>query len=206
MTDKVATADVSPKPVAGVRGQQMFLATGANSSETPHILLVEDDEIFAELTVVILAESGFSADRTFIVGSIADASYVLRSGAVDLILADLSLPDAYGLDVVRSCRELAPDLPIVVLTACRDVDVALEALTAGAQDYLVKGEFNDEDLMRAIRYSMARSRGEAALRATMRALEESNRQLGESNGQLEQYASIASHDLRSPPAYSPEEC
>jgi signal transduction histidine kinase len=71
-------------------------------------------------------------------------------------------------------------------------------LANGAQDYLIKGEFDDEDLMRAIRYSLARSRAEFQLRATLHALELSNRQLEESNGQLEQYASIASHDLRSP--------
>ena len=162
------------------------------------MLLVEDDEIFVELTRVILAERGFADHRTLVAGSIADAKALLRSEQVDLILADLSLPDADGLDVVRGCREFAPDLPIIVLTACRDVGVALDALAHGAQDYLVKGEFDDDDLMRAMRYSLARSRGDAALRTTLHELERSNHQLEESNGQLEQYASIASHDLRSP--------
>lgn len=169
-----------------------------NGTETPRLLLVEDDEIFVELTRLILAERGFADHRTLVAGSIADASALLRSEQIDLILTDLSLPDADGLEVVRGCRELAPDLPIIVLTSCRDVDVALEALAHGAQDYLIKGEFDDEDLMRAIRYSLARCRAEAELRATLHALELSNRHLEECNGQLEQYASIASHDLRSP--------
>jgi signal transduction histidine kinase len=52
--------------------------------------------------------------------------------------------------------------------------------------------------LRAIRYAFARSQADAELRATLHALEESNRQLAESNSQLEQYATIASHDLRSP--------
>jgi two-component system, sensor histidine kinase and response regulator len=169
-----------------------------NGTETPRLLLVEDDDVFVDLTRVILAERGFAEDRTLVAGSIADASHLLRSEEVDLILADLSLPDADGLEVVRSCRELAPHLPIIVLTACRDVELALDALANGAQDYLIKGEFDDEDLMRAIRYSLARARAELQLRATLHALEVSNRQLEESNGQLEQYASIASHDLRSP--------
>ncbi|TML08665.1 MAG: response regulator [Actinobacteria bacterium] len=166
--------------------------------ESPRLLLIEDDDLFVELTRLILAERGFADDRTLVAASIVDASLMLRENQVDLILADLSLPDAYGLEVVRRCRAVAPHVPIIVLTACRDVDLALEALAKGAQDYLIKGEFDDEDLLRAIRYAFARSRAEADLRSTLHELEESNRQLEESNSQLEQYATIASHDLRSP--------
>jgi signal transduction histidine kinase len=173
-------------------------AARTHATETTQLLLIEDDDVFAELTQTILAMRGFAADRTLIAGSIADASLLLRSDPVDLILADLSLPDAYGLDVVGRCRELAPHVPIIVLTANRDIDLALEALAQGAQDYLIKGEFDDEDLMRAIRYSLARSGAEAEVRSTLHALEASNRQLEESNAQLEEYATIASHDLRSP--------
>jgi signal transduction histidine kinase len=161
-------------------------------------LLIEDDEVFVELTRLILTERGFADHRTLVAGSIVDAALLLRTRQFDLILADLTLPDAYGLEVVRQCRALVPDVPIIVLTACRDVEIALDALAQGAQDYLVKGEFNDDDLLRAIRYAFARSQADAELRATLHALEESNRQLAESNSQLEQYATIASHDLRSP--------
>ena len=166
--------------------------------EHPKLLLIEDDEIFVDLTRVILTERGISDERTLVAGSIADAVLLLRTSQVELILADLSLPDAYGLEVVRQCRSFAPEVPIIVLTACRDVELALEALEEGAQDYLVKGEFTDEDLLRAIRYAFARSHVAAELRATLHALEESNRRLEESNSQLEQYATIASHDLRAP--------
>jgi signal transduction histidine kinase len=168
------------------------------TAEHPRLLLIEDDEIFVAMTRLILTERGFADHRTLIAGSIADATSMLQSGDIDLILADLSLPDAYGLEVVRECRDLAPDVPIIVLTANRDVELALAALEKGAQDYLIKGEFDDEDLLRAIRYAFARSHAAAELRATLRALEESNRQLEDSNGQLEQYATIASHDLRAP--------
>ena len=168
------------------------------TTEHPRLLLIEDDEIFVELTRLILTERGFTDHRTLVAGSIADATLLLRTTEVDLILADLSLPDAYGLEVVRQCRDSAPGVPIIVLTANRDVELALEALENGAQDYLTKGEFNDEDLLRAIRYAFARSHAAAKLQATLHALEESNRQLEESNSQLEQYATIASHDLRSP--------
>ena len=172
--------------------------SAAATTEHPRLLLIEDDETFVELTRLILTERGFTDHRTLVAGSIAEATLLLRTRQVDLILADLSLPDAFGLEVVRQCRDSAPGVPIIVLTANRDVELALEALEKGAQDYLTKGEFNDEDLLRAIRYAFARSHAAAKLQATLHALEESNRQLEESNSQLEQYATIASHDLRSP--------
>ena len=74
-----------------------------------------------------------------------------------------------GLESCAMSRGAA-HLPIIVLTSCRDVAL-IEALANGAQDYLIKGEFDDEDLMRAIRCSLARSRAEFQLRATFYALE-----------------------------------
>ena len=136
------------------------------SAATPMLLLVEDDEIFVELTQTILAERGLTDDQTLVASSMADASLALCAHEIDLVLADLSLPDAHGLEVVRRCKEVAPDVPIIVLTASRD-DLAMEALAQGAQDYLIKGEFDDEDLMRSIRYSIARSRSDAQLRTTL---------------------------------------
>jgi signal transduction histidine kinase len=171
---------------------------GLFAPESTRVLLIEDDDLFVELTQLILAERGFADHHQLVAGTMAEATELLGANAIDLILADLTLPDAYGLDVVRHCLELTPDIPIIVLTACRDVELALEALAKGAQDYLVKGEFDDDGLVRAIRYAFARSRAEAELRSTLHELEESNRQLEESNNQLEQYATIASHDLRSP--------
>src|ERR1700687_2313292 len=133
MTSLVAEASVDP----------------GRTDETPRLLLIEDDEIFVELTRLILAERGYPDHRTLVAGSITEASLLLCSDPVELILADLSLPDADGLEVVRRCREVAPDVPIIVLTSCRRVELALDALAKGAQDYLIKGEFDDEDLMRA---------------------------------------------------------
>jgi signal transduction histidine kinase len=191
-----ATASRPPATMGGLSGD----VQGADifAPETTRVLLIEDDELFVELTQLILAERGFEEDHQLVAGSMAEACDLLCAHAIDLILADLTLPDAYGLEVVRRCLELKPDIPIIVLTACRDLELALEALAKGAQDYLVKGEFDDDGLVRAIRYAFARSRAEAELRSTLHDLEESNRQLEESNNQLEQYATIASHDLRSP--------
>src|SRR5436305_14018249 len=61
---------------------------------------------------------------------------------IDIVLLDLTLPDANGLETLIKFREKVPDIPVIVLTGHNDDDIALEALKLGAQDYLIKGMFN----------------------------------------------------------------
>ncbi|HEX2071035.1 MAG TPA: fused response regulator/phosphatase [Thermoleophilaceae bacterium] len=79
---------------------------------------------------------------------------------VGCALLDLGLPDAAGLDGVRRLRDLAPAIAVVVLTGRDDEQLGIEALGAGAQDYLVKGRVEPEVLARAVRYAIERRRAE----------------------------------------------
>ena len=82
----------------------------------------------------------------------------LAKGGVDIVLLDLGLPDENGIETVRRVRKLAPDVPLVVLTA-RDDDAAVaEAMLEGVQDYLVKGQIETRALPRALRYAIERFR------------------------------------------------
>ena len=136
------------------------------------ILLIEDNKADAELI------QEFLADGT---GSICQISHVLRlgvgiehlrySGAFDAILLDLHLPDCNGLDSLVQIKEQAPDIPILVLTGLNEGNasltvrtLAVEAVRQGAQDYLVKGRFEGELLIRAIRYAIERQCIERQLR------------------------------------------
>jgi signal transduction histidine kinase len=84
-----------------------------------------------------------------------------------VVLLDLTLPDARGLDTVSQVRAAAPSLPVVVLTGLDDEAVALRAMQAGAQDYLVKGAFSGAGLRRALHRAVERQRlVDAARRAT----------------------------------------
>jgi signal transduction histidine kinase len=87
----------------------------------------------------------------------------LRHGDVQLVLTDLSLPDANGLDTVVKVHAAAKDTPIVVLTSSDDSALAMQALQQGAQDYLVKGyvQVYPDLLLRAIRYAIERKSAEA---------------------------------------------
>ncbi|MEI2623019.1 MAG: diguanylate cyclase [Giesbergeria sp.] len=81
----------------------------------------------------------------------------------DVILLDLSLPDSSGLHTVEAMRTVAPDVPIIVLTGQDDHQLAEAALQAGAQDYLVKGQFQHDALGRAIRHALVRQKLESRL-------------------------------------------
>ena len=90
----------------------------------------------------------------------------LQAGGFDCVLLDLSLPDGSGIQALRAVLAAAPRVPVVVLTGLADSDVATAAMRQGAQDYLVKGEFDARLLERALRYAVQRMRTTLALRAS----------------------------------------
>jgi FixJ family two-component response regulator/anti-sigma regulatory factor (Ser/Thr protein kinase)/putative methionine-R-sulfoxide reductase with GAF domain len=123
------------------------------------VVLIEDSTDYAQAVKTMLDYP----ERTFTVThftKLADAlDYVPTSGAVCL-LVDLNLPDASGIDTVNALQEAAPLIPIVVLTGLDDDTLALDAMHAGAQDYLVKGRVDVDLITRSIRYAMERARSE----------------------------------------------
>jgi serine phosphatase RsbU (regulator of sigma subunit) len=122
------------------------------------VLLVEDDHGDAVLVQEALAQAGFGPDAITWARTLKDASRVL-SAQPRCILLDLGLPDAAGIDVVRTIVGRAPDVPVIVLTGRRDESGA-EALGAGAQDYIVKDEISADLLGRSIRYAVERKRAQ----------------------------------------------
>jgi len=125
-----------------------------------HLLLVEDNAGDARLIREFLREAGLGECPLEEVEQLQAAVERLRSGGLDLVLLDLSLPDSQGLDTVRRVVQAAPSVPVVVLTGLDDQHLAAEALAAGAQDYLIKHEINPVSLARVIRYALDRKRGE----------------------------------------------
>ena len=101
----------------------------------------------------------------------------IRERRFDVILLDLDLPDSQGFVTFEQAFSAAKNVPIVVLSGLMDEDVALKAVQAGAQDYLVKGEAGWEFLSRSIRYAIERNN----LRQSLGESEEKYRILFESN-------------------------
>ncbi len=127
------------------------------SNSLVNALLIEDNpgdvRLFQEL-------AGASEFRLEIVHreTLAGALDVLADSRPEIILLDLGLPDAQGLEAVRRVRNAAPDPPLLVLTGLDDETLAIESLKEGAQDYLVKGNIGSNSLGRALRYAMERQR------------------------------------------------
>ncbi len=121
------------------------------------VLLIEDDDGDALLVDELLLDAGnpFLLRRA---RSLAEAGDLL-AGA-DCVLLDLELPDSRGLDGVRWLQEAMPSLAVVVLTGLSDEHLGEEAVGAGAQDYLVKGQVDGFLLNRVVRYAMERRRAE----------------------------------------------
>ncbi len=127
------------------------------------ILLVEDDASDAHLLRQLLKQVADSTFDVIWVKSLAEALDHLKTDGPDIVLLDLTLPDSSGLKTVQAGRAAAGMLPLIVLTGHDDADFALQTLEAGAQDYLIKGAFEADDLVRAIRYAMSRAKLEQRL-------------------------------------------
>ena len=120
------------------------------------ILLVEDSLEHAQLIRALLAEAAGPGYFMRLVGSVRRALDALSSEQVDCVLLDLSLPDARDLEAVAQVRSTAPTIPVVVITSSADEGLALAAVREGAQDYLVKGHIDVEQLSRSIRWAVQR--------------------------------------------------
>lgn len=127
------------------------------------ILLVEDDDSDAHLLRQQLRTADNFAFELVWVKSLAEAGHYLHQHVTDVVLLDLTLPDSSGLTTVYAGRVAAGALPLIVLTGHNDTEFALRTLEAGAQDYLIKGEFDVDALVRSIRYAISRAKLEQRL-------------------------------------------
>lgn len=141
---------------------------GAAASHGLAILIIEDEAgdfglVDAELRHIGLG-TGNKAPCLVWAKTLTEGLAAGRKALPDLILLDLSLPDSFGTATVQSVVAAFPQIPVVVFTSSDDDDLAVTSLEAGAQDYLVKGQFDRHALKRALRYASVRSQMDQSLR------------------------------------------
>lgn len=132
--------------------------------ETIRVLIIEDNAGDADLVREMLDGGGTARYEIEHAEDLQAGTLCYADRGADVALLDLGLPDSQGLETVGEARRRCPDLALVVLTGQDDPDLALAALRAGADDYLVKGGFAGELLRRTLRHAIERKHGEVALR------------------------------------------
>ena len=137
--------------------------TAEGSAGAPRILLVDDDEDDYILTKDLLADVFGRALQLEWVQSWRAAIDRVAAAQHDIYLVDYRLDERDGLELVRHAIELGARAPFILLTGQGSREIDLEAMRAGATDYLVKSEITAPLLDRAIRYSIERNRAERRL-------------------------------------------
>jgi DNA-binding response OmpR family regulator len=110
------------------------------------VLLVEDNAGDVRLLREMFSgERPDSFELTHLL-RMSEAEIHLAKGGVDIVLLDMGLPDGHGLDTVWRAHAAAPGVPLIILTGLDDEALAAEAMTQGAQDYMIKGQIESRAL------------------------------------------------------------
>ena len=116
------------------------------------VLVVDDNQSIQKLVSVNLQVRGYAVD---VAGSGEEALRLFKAGDYDLLMLDLILPGLSGLEVCTHIRQQS-DVPIIVLSAREDEELKVQALDAGADDYVTK-PFSHEELLARVRAVMRRA-------------------------------------------------
>ena len=148
------------------------------------ILVIEDSFSDADLLSKNFVKAGKKGWTLTRVERLSEGIAKASNNHFDIALLDLSLPDSDGLETVENFIAAVPDIPAIVLTIASDEQLAIAAISQGAQDYLIKGEITPNILVRAIYYGIERGR--------------LLKQLVQSNADLEAFNFLMAHDLQAP--------
>lgn len=127
------------------------------------ILIIEDNPLDYTLLKEHFDLAGLKVEKITFAEKLKQALDLAPGYQPDLIFVDINLPDSNGLGTFLSVNGTFPYVPIIVLSGQADTEVALQAIQAGAQDYLLKGEFDEKSLLKTIHYSIERKRNQIKL-------------------------------------------
>lgn len=120
---------------AGNGLEKSDLRDHADAEQTKKILIVDDDLVARESLEEFLQLSHFTV---LAVGSAPEALEILMKSEFDLVLTDLVMPDMDGISMTKAIRNLRKDIPVLVMTGFASIEYAVEAIKAGATDFITK--------------------------------------------------------------------
>lgn len=156
----MACDGTDPGATLSAGSAQDFEESGMNGRSEPkrtlRLMLVEDNPADALIVRMALKSSWGAEVEITESARLLDALPALETGAYDLALLDLGLPDSQGLATFSVLHARVRSVPVVVLSAMADEATSLDAVRLGAQDYLIKGDFDAPLLARVIRHALER--------------------------------------------------
>ena len=129
---------------------------GNGNSKAGAILVIDDEAGIRESLEVLLSLEGYQVTTA---GNGEDGLRLLDAGNFDLVLLDLALPGQSGLELLPNIKERQPELPVIMITAYGTVDNVVDAIRAGAENFIQK-PWDNEKLLADIRSAIARRRAE----------------------------------------------
>ena len=130
------------------------MTTQATRVAGPRILVVDDEPGITGMLSIVFEQEGYAVTTA---GSCAEGLRLIETAAPDLVLTDLRMPDGTGFDILRKTRETNAETPVVMITAYTSTKTAIEALKAGAYDYVAK-PFDVEELKHVVGKALERKR------------------------------------------------
>jgi DNA-binding NtrC family response regulator len=118
------------------------------------VLLVDDDPGVSEVLGLLLERESYAVSQA---ATRKQAIALVESREFDVVVTDLKLPDGTGLDVIAGVRSRRPRLPIIMITSYSSMESAIDALRAGANDYVIK-PFDNDEFLRAISRALSERR------------------------------------------------
>ena len=149
------------------------------------ILLIEDSPSDQDIFKEMIKDTCFASSNLVTVERIKQGLTILTQESEDILILDLSLPDCLKLDGLIKIKQHYPALPVIILTGLSDVSVAMQSIHAGAQDYLVKGEYNHQLLEKSMLYAIERQKNIIALQQQEQQLRKKQQIINQQNKLLE---------------------
>ncbi len=165
---------------------------------TLNILLIEDNPDDQVLFREVIADTSFARSSIHAANSLKSGFQYLFKQPVDILLLDLSLPDCIQMEGLLKIKYQFPRLPVIIMTGLNDEQIAVYAIQNGAQDYLLKGEYDHKLLDKSIHYAIERQKFNIKQQEAEEKLKKHMIELERANKELEEFSFVAAHDLKSP--------